>query len=79
MIEACRLRRDERYEACNDAASRPFERIAIGRKWLRYLSEQTVYTPKSRKTVNLVRAVSAVASVGASALCAEVSTGDPHP
>ena len=32
-----------------------FERIAIGRKWLRYLSEQTVYTPKGRKTVNLVR------------------------
>ena len=26
------------------------------RKWLRYRSEQTVYTPKSRKTVNLVRA-----------------------
>ena len=24
MIEACRLRRDERYEACDDAASRPF-------------------------------------------------------
>ena len=46
---------------------------------MRYLSEQTVYTPKSRKTVNLVRAVSAAASVGASALCAEVSTGDPHP
>ena len=33
-----------------------FERIAIGRKWLRYRSEQTVYTPKGRKTVNLVRA-----------------------
>ena len=33
-----------------------------------------------RKTVSLVRtAVSATASVGASALCAEVSTGDPHP
>lgn len=32
-----------------------FERIAIGRKWLRYRSEQTVYTPKGRKTVNLVR------------------------
>ncbi len=33
-----------------------------------------------RKTVSLVRAaVSASASVGASALCAEVSTGDPHP
>ena len=32
------------------------------------------------KTVSLVRAaVSATASVGASALCAEVSTGDPHP
>ena len=28
--------------------------MAIGRKWLRYRSEQTVYTPKSRKTVNLV-------------------------
>lgn len=24
MIEACRLRRDERYEACNDVASRLF-------------------------------------------------------
>lgn len=24
MVEACRLRRDERYEACNDVASRLF-------------------------------------------------------
>ncbi len=46
---------------------------------MRYLSEQTVYTPKGRKTANLVREVSATASVGASVLCAEVSTGDPHP
>lgn len=36
--------------------------------------------PYRHKTVSLVRAaVSATASVGASALCAEVSTGDPHP
>ena len=63
--------------SCASHNSLPRAKDGKRQKWLE-LDVQAVFS-QSLRVQQVAPTVSPVGSVGASALCAEVSTGDPHP